>query len=118
MACASPSSTMAWALPAEVMQRLFTHGFTTRKSGHGFGLHSASLAAARTGRHADGQPAMARGAAPPSGSTLPLQPPGKPAMSDASAREPGSQRALLQPEPPRAGDRRQRRPSTRISARC
>ncbi|MEM7559949.1 MAG: ATP-binding protein [Planctomycetota bacterium] len=27
------------------MQKLFTHGFTTRKSGHGFGLHScASLA--------------------------------------------------------------------------
>ncbi len=33
----------------EVMERLFTHGFTTRKSGHGFGLHSASLAAAEMG---------------------------------------------------------------------
>jgi signal transduction histidine kinase len=33
----------------EVMDRLFTHGFTTRKSGHGFGLHSASLAAAELG---------------------------------------------------------------------
>jgi signal transduction histidine kinase len=32
-----------------VMERLFTHGFTTRKSGHGFGLHSASLAAAELG---------------------------------------------------------------------
>jgi C4-dicarboxylate-specific signal transduction histidine kinase len=29
----------------EHMDRLFAHGFTTRKSGHGFGLHSAALAA-------------------------------------------------------------------------
>lgn len=36
-------------IAAEVMERLFTHGFTTRKSGHGFGLHSASLAAAELG---------------------------------------------------------------------
>ncbi len=33
----------------EVMGRLFTHGFTTRKSGHGFGLHSAALAAKELG---------------------------------------------------------------------
>ncbi|HXS31598.1 MAG TPA: ATP-binding protein, partial [Steroidobacteraceae bacterium] len=33
----------------EVMGRLFSHGFTTRKSGHGFGLHSAALAAAELG---------------------------------------------------------------------
>jgi PAS domain S-box-containing protein len=33
----------------EVMGRLFSHGFTTRKSGHGFGLHSAALAAADLG---------------------------------------------------------------------
>ncbi len=33
----------------EVMSRLFSHGFTTRKSGHGFGLHSAALAAAELG---------------------------------------------------------------------
>ncbi len=33
----------------EVMDRLFSHGFTTRKSGHGFGLHSAALAAAELG---------------------------------------------------------------------
>ncbi|HEX3943721.1 MAG TPA: MHYT domain-containing protein [Rhizomicrobium sp.] len=30
---------------AENMPRLFTHGFTTRKNGHGFGLHSCALAA-------------------------------------------------------------------------
>jgi C4-dicarboxylate-specific signal transduction histidine kinase len=29
----------------ENMTRLFAHGFTTRKSGHGFGLHSCALAA-------------------------------------------------------------------------
>jgi C4-dicarboxylate-specific signal transduction histidine kinase len=32
-------------IPAENMSRLFTHGFTTRLSGHGFGLHSGALAA-------------------------------------------------------------------------
>lgn len=30
---------------AENLIRLFTHGFTTRKGGHGFGLHSCALAA-------------------------------------------------------------------------
>jgi PAS domain S-box-containing protein len=29
----------------EHLSKLFTHGFTTRKSGHGFGLHSCALAA-------------------------------------------------------------------------
>jgi ligand-binding sensor domain-containing protein/signal transduction histidine kinase len=29
----------------ENLKRLFTHGFTTRKNGHGFGLHSCALAA-------------------------------------------------------------------------
>lgn len=42
----------------EVMSRLFTHGFTTRESGHGFGLHGAALAAADLGgaisAHSDG----------------------------------------------------------------
>ncbi len=32
-------------IPAENMSRLFTHGFTTRADGHGFGLHSGALAA-------------------------------------------------------------------------
>jgi PAS domain S-box-containing protein len=31
------------------MQHLFRHGFTTRESGHGFGLHSAALAAQELG---------------------------------------------------------------------
>jgi C4-dicarboxylate-specific signal transduction histidine kinase len=33
----------------ENMDRLFTHGFTTRQSGHGFGLHSGALAAQELG---------------------------------------------------------------------
>ncbi|WP_257463258.1 trifunctional serine/threonine-protein kinase/ATP-binding protein/sensor histidine kinase [Archangium lipolyticum] len=33
----------------EFRERLFTHGFTTRKDGHGFGLHSSVLAAQMMG---------------------------------------------------------------------
>jgi ligand-binding sensor domain-containing protein/signal transduction histidine kinase len=33
----------------ENLNRIFGHGFTTRKDGHGFGLHSASLAARQMG---------------------------------------------------------------------
>ena len=33
----------------ENMNRLFRHGFTTRKTGHGFGLHSGALAAKELG---------------------------------------------------------------------
>jgi PAS domain S-box-containing protein len=36
-------------IPKENMSRLFTHGFTTRASGHGFGLHSGALAAQELG---------------------------------------------------------------------
>jgi NO-binding membrane sensor protein with MHYT domain len=32
-------------IASENRKRLFTHGFTTRKDGHGFGLHSCALAA-------------------------------------------------------------------------
>jgi signal transduction histidine kinase len=32
-------------IPAENLTRIFGHGFTTKKDGHGFGLHSGSLAA-------------------------------------------------------------------------
>ena len=31
------------------MDRIFGHGFTTRKEGHGFGLHSSALAAKELG---------------------------------------------------------------------
>jgi signal transduction histidine kinase len=36
-------------IPAENMPRLFTHGFTTRVDGHGFGLHSGALTAQELG---------------------------------------------------------------------
>jgi signal transduction histidine kinase len=36
-------------IPAENLTRIFNHGFTTRKEGHGFGLHSGALAAKELG---------------------------------------------------------------------
>ena len=36
-------------IPAENLVRIFNHGFTTRKDGHGFGLHSGALAAKEMG---------------------------------------------------------------------
>jgi signal transduction histidine kinase len=61
-------------IPPENLTRIFSQGFTTRKNGHGFGLHSAALAASELGGtltvHSDG---------PGRGATftlkLPLQPP-------------------------------------------
>jgi PAS domain S-box-containing protein len=45
-------------IPPENRTRIFNHGFTTRKDGHGFGLHSGALAAAELGGkltvHSDG----------------------------------------------------------------
>jgi signal transduction histidine kinase len=46
-------------IPAENLMRIFNHGFTTRKNGHGFGLHSGALAAKEMGGaltvHSDGR---------------------------------------------------------------
>src|SRR6185295_828149 len=36
-------------IPTENLVRIFNHGFTTRKEGHGFGLHSGALAAQEMG---------------------------------------------------------------------
>jgi signal transduction histidine kinase len=45
-------------IAAENLTRIFVHGFTTRKTGHGFGLHSCALAARQMGgtltAHSDG----------------------------------------------------------------
>jgi PAS domain S-box-containing protein len=45
-------------IPPENLTRIFNHGFTTRKEGHGFGLHSGALAAKEMGGaltvHSDG----------------------------------------------------------------
>jgi signal transduction histidine kinase len=60
------------------MSRLFTHGFTTRKDGHGFGLHSCALAAVemkgRLTAHSDG---------PGCGATFTLELPLKPVVEVA-----------------------------------
>jgi signal transduction histidine kinase len=36
-------------IPPENLIRVFNHGFTTKKTGHGFGLHSGALAAKELG---------------------------------------------------------------------
>jgi two-component system NtrC family sensor kinase len=36
-------------IPPENLTRIFQHGFTTKKDGHGFGLHSGALAAREMG---------------------------------------------------------------------
>jgi PAS domain S-box-containing protein len=36
-------------IPPESLPRIFEHGFTTKKDGHGFGLHSAAIAAKEMG---------------------------------------------------------------------
>ncbi len=36
-------------IPAPLLSRVFQHGFTTRKDGHGFGLHSGALTAREMG---------------------------------------------------------------------
>jgi len=45
-------------IPPENLTKIFAHGFTTRKNGHGFGLHSGALAANEMGgslvAHSDG----------------------------------------------------------------
>jgi len=45
-------------IPRENLTQIFSHGFTTRKEGHGFGLHSGALAAKEMGGallvHSDG----------------------------------------------------------------
>jgi len=45
-------------IPPENLTRIFNHGFTTRKGGHGFGLHGGALAAKEMGGsltvHSDG----------------------------------------------------------------
>jgi PAS domain S-box-containing protein len=44
-------------IPPENLERIFSHGFTTRKDGHGFGLHSCALAAKDLGGSLQGESA-------------------------------------------------------------
>jgi C4-dicarboxylate-specific signal transduction histidine kinase len=63
-------------IPAENLTRIFSHGFTTRSGGHGFGLHSGSLTAKELGGvlkvHSDG---------PGTGATFTLEIPVAPTMA-------------------------------------
>ena len=63
-------------IPAENLARIFNHGFTTKKDGHGFGLHSAANAATELGGRL-----FAESDGPGCGATftleLPLEPPAK-----------------------------------------
>ncbi|MEI2723398.1 MAG: PAS domain S-box protein [Verrucomicrobiota bacterium] len=63
-------------IPPENLSRIFSHGFTTRKNGHGFGLHSGALAAQEIGGSL-----TAHSAGPGHGATFTLDLPG-PADAD------------------------------------
>lgn len=62
----------------ENMTRIFAHGFTTRKEGHGFGLHSCALAAIEMNGHL-----TAHSDGPGTGALFTLQIPLKPVMEEA-----------------------------------
>lgn len=55
-------------ISAENLTRIFAHGFTTRSTGHGFGLHSSALAA-----HAMGGTLTAGSEGPGKGATFTLE---------------------------------------------
>ena len=66
------------------LTRIFAHGFTTRKDGHGFGLHSAALAAREMGGSLGAQSeGLGKGA------TFTLELPLHPATHPAAASTPG-----------------------------
>ncbi|MGO8696704.1 MAG: two-component system sensor histidine kinase NtrB [Limisphaerales bacterium] len=62
-------------IPAENLTRIFNHGFTTRKDGHGFGLHSGALAA-----RAMGGDLRAESDGPARGASFTLELPTQPAL--------------------------------------
>ena len=70
-------------IPAENLNRIFNHGFTTKKDGHGFGLHSAANAAKEMGGrlsvHSDG---------PGLGTTFTIELPVRPASGRLAAPAP------------------------------
>jgi PAS domain S-box-containing protein len=75
-------------IPFENLTRIFAHGFTTRKDGHGFGLHSGALAARELGGSLT---AFSEG--PGKGATFTLELPieTKPAQPQSGDMPPGDQ---------------------------
>jgi len=65
-------------IPTENMTRIFSHGFTTRPDGHGFGLHSAAI----TAQELNGSLRVASDG-PGCGATFTLELPITPAMGSA-----------------------------------
>lgn len=63
-------------IPFENLTRIFSHGFTTRKTGHGFGLHSGALAARELGGSL-----IAHSEGPGLGATFTLELPAQPASA-------------------------------------
>ncbi len=68
-------------IPPENLTRIFTHGFTTRPHGHGFGLHSSILAA----REMNGS-LIAESPGPGQGATFTLELPVTPSEPSSTAR--------------------------------
>jgi signal transduction histidine kinase len=64
-------------IPPENLNRIFTHGFTTKKDGHGFGLHSGVLAAREMGGRL-----QAESPGPGRGATFTLELPRQPIGAD------------------------------------
>jgi signal transduction histidine kinase len=64
-------------MAAELLPKIFQHGFTTRKEGHGFGLHSCAIAA-----RALGGSLSAHSEGPGLGATFTLDLPCQPAVSE------------------------------------
>ncbi len=62
-------------IPPENLGRIFNHGFTTRKNGHGFGLHSSALAARELGGTLPPAESGGTGRGATFTLTLPLEPP-------------------------------------------
>ncbi len=67
-------------ISAENLPQIFSLGFTTKKDGHGFGLHSARLAAAEMGGSL-----LVESEGPGKGATFTLELPFKPAAAVAAA---------------------------------
>lgn len=76
-------------IPPENLQRIFEHGFTTKKDGHGFGLHSGAQAAKEIGGTL-----TARSAGVGQGAVFTLELPIRPLHSSAAKAAPARATAL------------------------